>query len=144
MASLLASSHLSRVACIRTRGAQRTAFVHVRAMAKQVISTDKAPAAVGPYSQAIKAGNTVYCSGQIALVPGTKDFAAEDVRGQTEQVNILKKSALGIPRSSALLRPPRIDQFCPDLIRDRKQLQLTLIWSWRAFDQFAPNYLGDA
>ena len=36
-----------------------------------VISTPKAPAAVGPYSQAIKAGNTVYCSGQIGLDPAT-------------------------------------------------------------------------
>ena len=36
-----------------------------------VISTTKAPAAVGPYSQAIKAGNTVYCSGQIGLDPAT-------------------------------------------------------------------------
>lgn len=56
------------------------------ATSREVISTDKAPAAVGPYSQAIKAGNTVYVSGQIALVPGTKNFAAPDVEGQTEQV----------------------------------------------------------
>ena len=47
-------------------------LVSVRAMAsKQVISTDKAPAALGPYSQAIQAGNTVYVSGQIGIVPGT-------------------------------------------------------------------------
>lgn len=60
----------------------------VRAMAteKVVIATDKAPAALGPYSQAIKAGNTVYCSGQIGIVSGTKDFASPDVEGQTEQV----------------------------------------------------------
>lgn len=56
------------------------------ATSREVISTDKAPAAVGPYSQAIKAGNTVYVSGQIALVPGTKNFASEEVEGQTEQV----------------------------------------------------------
>ncbi|MEW5313965.1 MAG: hypothetical protein WDW38_005495 [Sanguina aurantia] len=52
---------------------------------KQVISTDKAPAALGPYSQAIKAGNTLYVSGQLGLVPGTKEFAAGGVEGQTEQ-----------------------------------------------------------
>lgn len=51
-----------------------------------VINTDKAPAAVGPYSQAIKAGNTVYVSGCIGLVPGTKDFSGPDVESQTEQV----------------------------------------------------------
>lgn len=51
-----------------------------------MISTDNAPAALGPYSQAIKAGNTLYVSGQIGIVPGTKDFASDDVQGQTEQV----------------------------------------------------------
>ncbi|GIL82707.1 hypothetical protein Vretifemale_11555 [Volvox reticuliferus] len=65
----------------------RTTSVCVRAMsAKQVISTENAPAALGPYSQAIKAGNTVYVSGQIGIVPGTKNFASPDVEGQTEQV----------------------------------------------------------
>ncbi|WIA13559.1 hypothetical protein OEZ85_007126 [Tetradesmus obliquus] len=54
--------------------------------AKQVVSTEDAPAALGPYSQAIKAGNTLYVSGQIGIVPGTKDFASEGVEGQTEQV----------------------------------------------------------
>lgn len=68
-------------------GSGREAAVAVRAMAtKQVISTDKAPAALGPYSQAIRAGNTLYVSGQIGIVPGTKDFASPDVEGQTEQV----------------------------------------------------------
>lgn len=67
------------------RPVQRKA-VRAMASAKQVIATDKAPAALGPYSQAIKAGNTVYVSGQIGIVPGTKDFASPDVEGQTEQV----------------------------------------------------------
>lgn len=40
-------------------------------MSKQVIHTDKAPQAIGPYSQAVRAGNTVYLSGQIPLVPET-------------------------------------------------------------------------
>jgi 2-iminobutanoate/2-iminopropanoate deaminase len=61
-------------------------FTPVRAMSKQVIFTDKAPAAVGPYSQAIKAGSTLYVSGQVALVPGTKEFNSDEVEGQTEQV----------------------------------------------------------
>lgn len=65
---------------------QRTARMSVRA-AKQVISTDKAPAALGPYSQAVRAGNTLYVSGQIGLVPGTKNFASDDVAGQTEQAS---------------------------------------------------------
>ena len=50
------------------------------------ISTDKAPAAIGPYSQAIIAGNTLYTSGQIALNPATGAIEAQDIQGQTEQV----------------------------------------------------------
>lgn len=55
---------------------------------KEVIITEKAPGAVGPYSQAIKTGNLVFVSGQVGLIPGTKDLAAETVEGQTEQVMV--------------------------------------------------------
>lgn len=50
------------------------------------IFTDKAPAAIGPYSQAIKSGNTVYTSGQIALSPESGVLVGENVKEQTEQV----------------------------------------------------------
>lgn len=50
------------------------------------INTEKAPAAVGPYSQAVRAGNMLYASGQIPLVPETGSIQAEDIAGQTEQV----------------------------------------------------------
>ena len=50
------------------------------------VSTDKAPAAIGPYSQAIKCGNMVYTSGQIAIDPTVGDIVAKDIVGQTEQV----------------------------------------------------------
>lgn len=50
------------------------------------IFTEKAPAAIGPYSQAMKVGNLVYTSGQIPIDPATGDFAAQDITGQTEQV----------------------------------------------------------
>lgn len=52
---------------------------------KKIISTENAPAAIGPYSQANVIGNTIYVSGQLPLVPGTKDFASEDIVGQTRQ-----------------------------------------------------------
>ncbi|HET8710132.1 MAG TPA: RidA family protein [Spongiibacteraceae bacterium] len=51
-----------------------------------IISTDKAPAAIGPYSQAVKVGDTVYLSGQIALDPQTKDLVPGDVVAQATQV----------------------------------------------------------
>ena len=50
------------------------------------VSTDKAPAAIGPYSQAVKCGNMVYTSGQIAIDPAVGDIVAKDIVGQTEQV----------------------------------------------------------
>ncbi|RMV78849.1 Endoribonuclease L-PSP [Pseudomonas caricapapayae] len=54
-------------------------------MTKTVITSDKAPAAIGPYSQAIKAGNTVYMSGQIPLDPGTMELV-EGIEAQITQV----------------------------------------------------------
>ena len=50
------------------------------------IYTNNAPAAIGPYSQAIKAGNVLYTSGQIAIVPSSGNIEATDIQGQTEQV----------------------------------------------------------
>ena len=50
------------------------------------VSTDKAPAAIGPYSQAVKCGNMVFTSGQIAIDPAVGDIVAKDIQGQTEQV----------------------------------------------------------
>ncbi len=53
---------------------------------KEIISTENAPGAIGPYSQAIKAGNMVFCSGQIPIDPKTGEFVSADVAAQTEQV----------------------------------------------------------
>lgn len=53
---------------------------------KLVIQTDKAPAAIGPYSQAIRAGNTVYISGQIPLDPLSMEMEQGDIQAQTRRV----------------------------------------------------------
>jgi 2-iminobutanoate/2-iminopropanoate deaminase len=50
------------------------------------VSTDKAPGAIGPYSQAVKAGGMVFCSGQIPIDPVTGEFVSGGVAEQTEQV----------------------------------------------------------
>jgi 2-iminobutanoate/2-iminopropanoate deaminase len=55
-------------------------------MMKKVINTAKAPAPVGPYSQAIEVNNTLYCSGQIAIVPETNEVNTGSVESQTQQV----------------------------------------------------------
>ena len=52
----------------------------------QKIYTDKAPAAIGPYSQAMTIGNLVYTSGQIPINPASGEIEAKDIEGQTEQV----------------------------------------------------------
>lgn len=53
---------------------------------KETISTDNAPGAIGPYSQAVKAGGMVFCSGQIPIDPATGEFVSDDVGEQAEQV----------------------------------------------------------
>jgi 2-iminobutanoate/2-iminopropanoate deaminase len=53
---------------------------------KETISTENAPGAIGPYSQAIKAGGMVFCSGQIPIDATTGEFISDVVSEQTEQV----------------------------------------------------------
>lgn len=55
-------------------------------MKKKVIQTEKAPKAIGPYSQAIQAGNFLFLSGQIPLDPVTGELVKGDIRQQTERV----------------------------------------------------------
>ncbi len=55
-------------------------------MKKKVIQTDKAPKAIGPYSQAIQAGNLLFLSGQIPIDPKTGELTEGDIRQQTQQV----------------------------------------------------------
>jgi reactive intermediate/imine deaminase len=55
-------------------------------MSRSIIATDQAPAAIGPYSQAVRAGNTVYFSGQIPLDPASGALVEGDISAQTRQV----------------------------------------------------------
>jgi reactive intermediate/imine deaminase len=55
-------------------------------MPRKIFQTDHAPAAIGAYSQAVQAGDTVYLSGAIPLVPDTMEVVSDDVRVQIEQV----------------------------------------------------------
>src|SRR5690349_13654282 len=55
-------------------------------MSRQVIHTESAPQAIGPYSQAVRAGSTIYLSGQIPLDPKTMEVVKGDIRAQTRQV----------------------------------------------------------
>jgi reactive intermediate/imine deaminase len=55
-------------------------------MTKQIITTPEAPAAIGPYSQAVRVGNTIWLSGQIPLDPRTKELVTGDIEAQIRQV----------------------------------------------------------
>ncbi len=55
-------------------------------MAREIIKTDKAPEAIGTYSQAVKVNDTVYISGQIGLVPETMDMITDDIEAEIKQV----------------------------------------------------------
>ena len=70
-------------------------------MGKKVIQTDKAPQAIGPYSQAIQAGNFLFLSGQIPLDPKTGELVKGDIRQQTQRVlenikGVLESQKLGM------------------------------------------------
>jgi 2-iminobutanoate/2-iminopropanoate deaminase len=57
-----------------------------RIMSRTIVTTAHAPAAIGPYSQAVRAGDLLFCSGQIPLDPATGEMVAGDVEAQTTQV----------------------------------------------------------
>lgn len=63
------------------------------------VTTDMAPQAIGPYSQAISVGNLLFCSGQIPLDPKTGQIVGTDIESQTEQV---MKNVLGLLESQGL------------------------------------------
>lgn len=54
-------------------------------MNREIIATDQAPAAVGPYSQGVRGGDFVFTAGQLGIMPGTKEFAGQDIQSQTRQ-----------------------------------------------------------
>lgn len=55
-------------------------------MAKQIIQTDKAPAPIGPYNQAIKANGMLFVSGQVAFIPATGELESSTIQAETHQV----------------------------------------------------------
>ena len=63
-------------------------------MSKQIINTTNAPAPIGPYSQAVKAGNMLFISGQVAFKPGTDKLVMENIQEETHQVMLNLKAIL--------------------------------------------------
>jgi len=80
----------------------------------EFIATDKAPAAVGPYSQAVRAGGFLYVSGQLGLDPATGRFAGEDFEAQARQV-LANLGAILAEAGCAITDIVSVDVFMTDL-----------------------------
>ena len=83
-------------------------------MTKQPIHTARAPAAIGPYSQAIRAGDTVYLSGQIPLDPKTMEMVKGDIRAQIRQV-FTNLAAVAEASGGSLANAVRLTVYLTDL-----------------------------
>lgn len=81
---------------------------------REAISTDAAPAAAGPYSQAIRAGHLVFTAGQLGLDPVTGEFAADDVAGQAERALRNLEAILGAA-GSGLDRLVKVTVYLADI-----------------------------
>lgn len=83
-------------------------------MSRSIIATDQAPAAIGPYSQAVRAGNTVYFSGQIPLDPATGALVQGDIRTQTRRV-LENLTAVAAAAGGSLAQIVRVGIYVTDL-----------------------------
>ena len=81
---------------------------------REAISTEGAPAAAGPYSQAIRAGNLVFTAGQLGLHPTSGEFAADDVAGQAERA-LANLAAILDAAGSGLDRLVKVTIFLADI-----------------------------
>ncbi|OBS08326.1 RidA family protein [Acidihalobacter prosperus] len=84
-------------------------------MKKEVIFTEEAPKAIGTYSQAVRAGDTVYLSGQIPLDPATMELAGDDMETQIKQV-FDNLSAVAKAAGGSLADVVKLNIFLTDLV----------------------------
>jgi 2-iminobutanoate/2-iminopropanoate deaminase len=82
---------------------------------KEIISTENAPGAIGPYSQAVKTNGMVFCSGQIPIDVATGEFVSDDVAEQTDQV-LKNLSAVLEAAGSSLNNVVKTTVFLADMI----------------------------
>ena len=83
-------------------------------MTRKIISTDKAPAAIGTYSQAVRCGDTVYLSGQIPLDPGTMEMVNDRIESEIHQV-FRNLSAVCDAAGGSLAKIAKLNIFLTDL-----------------------------
>jgi 2-iminobutanoate/2-iminopropanoate deaminase len=100
-------------------------------MASEIVATDKAPGAIGPYSQAVKLNGVVYTAGQIPLDPGTMQIVEGDVTAQAEQV-MKNLTAVLEAAGSSLARVVKTTCFLVDL------------GDFAAFNEVYAKHMGDS
>ena len=83
-------------------------------MTREIIQTDRAPQAIGTYSQAVRSGNTVYMSGQIPLIPESMELVEGDMEAQIRQV-FDNLSAVAEAAGGSLADVVKLNVFLPDL-----------------------------
>ena len=83
-------------------------------MKRQIISTEQAPSAVGPYSQAVRAGDFIFTAGQLGLIPGTMELAGPDIESQTRQA-LLNLDAILEAAGSCLKHAVKATVFLTDM-----------------------------
>jgi reactive intermediate/imine deaminase len=83
-------------------------------MPRQIIHTDRAPKAIGPYSQAVRVGDTVYLSGQIPLDPATGELVTGDIAAQTRRV-FENLTAVCVAAGGSLAQVARVGIYLTDL-----------------------------
>jgi len=83
-------------------------------MSREIIQTERAPQAIGTYSQAVRCGNTVYLSGQIPLLPDTMELVEGDMQVQIRQV-FDNLSAVAEAAGGSLADVAKLNVFLPDL-----------------------------
>jgi reactive intermediate/imine deaminase len=83
-------------------------------MTRKTISTDGAPKAIGPYSQAVRAGDTVYLSGQIALDPATMELVTGDIGAEVRRV-FENLKAVAEAAGASLAQAVKVNAYLTDL-----------------------------
>jgi 2-iminobutanoate/2-iminopropanoate deaminase len=83
-------------------------------MDRDSVSTDSAPAAIGPYSQAMKVGDLLFCSGQIPLEPSTGELVKDDIDGQARRC-LLNLSAVAEAAGGSLANAARCTVYLTDM-----------------------------
>ena len=92
-------------------------------MTREIIHTDRAPKAIGPYSQAVRAGNTVYLSGQIPLDPKTMELVSGDIEKEIRQV-FENLKAVAEASGGSLANAVKVNVYLTDLVNFAKVNEL--------------------